>query len=112
MHLVKVPQCAEHMTHAINPGLSPAALFAAQGQSSEALRGITKVLDAAAAEAETSLAPIARRQAEQAQRQLQQLEHQWKEAASDYERSSRSQQQGRSRQSRHRAASSNEVEWE
>jgi hypothetical protein len=85
---------------------------AAQSQSNEALRGLTRTLDAAAAEAEVTLAPIARRQAEQAQRQLQQLEHQWKEASAEYERSGRSQQpQDGSHRHRPRGSSS-DGDWE
>lgn len=78
-------------------------MYRPQSQSNEAVRGLTRALDAAAAEAEVTLAPIARQQAQQAQRQLQQLEHQWKEAAADYERSSRS-----SQRRQHRAGSSDE----
>lgn len=76
-----------------------------QGQSNEALRGLTRTLDAAAAEAEVSLAPIAKRHAQQAQKQLQQLDQQWTAAAADFERSSRNQQQeqqqGWSRRTQH-----------
>lgn len=93
-------------------------LLLSQGQSNEALRGITRSLDAAAAEAEVSLAPIAKRHAEQAQKQLQQLEQQCTAAAADFERSSRNQQeqqQGWSRRrTQHRqlkAASSSDGGW-
>lgn len=90
-----------------------------QSQSNEALRGLTRTLDAATAEAEVTLAPIARKQAEAAQRQLQQLEKQLKEAASEYERSGRQQPQGSSSSSsscrhtrRHlEAASSSAGDW-
>lgn len=57
-----------------------------QGQSSEALRGLSRTLDAAAAEAEVTLAPIARAQALEAQKQLRQLEHTWKDVAAEFER--------------------------
>lgn len=90
----------------------------AQSQSNEALRGLTRTLDAATAEAEVTLAPIARKQAEAAQRQLQQLEKQLKEAASEYERSGRQQPQGSSSSSSSRhtrrhlqAASSSDGDW-
>jgi len=80
-------------------------LLLPQGQSNEALRGLTRTLDAAAAEAEVSLAPIAKRHAQQAQKQLQQLDQQWTAAAADFERSSRNQQQeqqqGWSRRTQH-----------
>lgn len=86
---------------------------AVQDQSSEALRGLSRTLDAAAAEAEVSLAPIARQQAEQAQLQLQQLEHQWKQAAAEYDRSSQQQGRGRGQQrQRQRHASSSDGDWE
>jgi hypothetical protein len=86
---------------------------AVQDQSSEALRGLTCTLDAAAAEAEVTLAPIARQQAEQAQRQLQQLEHQWKQAAAEYDRGSQQQGRGRGQQrQRQRPASSSDGDWE
>jgi hypothetical protein len=89
-------------------------LLYVQSQSNEALRGLSRTLDAATAEAEVTLAPIARKQAEAAQRQLQQLEKQLKEAASEYERSGRQQQQGSSSSSRHarrHAASSSDGDW-
>ena len=88
-----------------------------QAQSNGALRDLSRTLDAATAEAEVTLAPIARRHAEQAQKQLQELEKQWTNAAADYDRSSRGQQQqqfGRSRGQQHRlsAGSSSDGGWD